>query len=494
MKKKNPAPKVNPKVHRAAEDEDNAPPKRTSYLAGPEKARPTKNELLGVPYDPPKVIERYLLRDVSGISGPGGWGKTTLLIYEAVHVITGRPLYGRQILQTGGVVMITKEDSREITFGRLNEICRALKLTKKEQQKVLANFYVEDVSENARAKIVEADRYGARPTGFVEEIIETYKGLNIAMVLLDPTSLLGPGETSGNDGMAELNSTGRKISRALGAAVRLVHHVSQAVYRGGIVDQYAARGGTAFTDNSRGSQQFMIITNRKIDYEDNTYEVPATVDQGDLDDGNVIAIFVHKMSYEKRDKTPILLVRGGFEYRYVPIERVDQSPMAKAQKLEENRNKLQDFVTAQFRAGTKHTKSALDDHLETIGLSRKELRIALTSLMDIKLLTEEKLPANERRTSRSKYLHPAGEPGEPPKFAKSAEVRQSSPGELTNRTVAGEPKFAAGGTSIRRRTSKVKKRPKKAGGSGAKTGEVRQSSATAPAPHNGLNGQGVPHE
>jgi DNA-binding transcriptional ArsR family regulator len=194
------------------------------------------------------------------------------------------------------------------------------------------------------------------------------------------------------------------------------------------------------------------------------------------------------MSYEKRDKTPIVLVRSGFEYRYVPMERMDKSPMAVALKLEENRNKVQDFITEEFAKGVKITKSELDDHKERLGLSRKELRTALKSLLDMGLVTVERLPANERRTSRNSYLHPATAP----KLAKSAEARQSSPGELTNRSAAGEPKFAAGGTSIRRRTSKAQNRPKKTRRAEPGKGEVRRNSIThLSIPRKRLNGAAV---
>ncbi len=268
---------------------------RTDFLRGPKTARPEHDELLGVPYVAPMIVAGYLPQDAGGDVAPGGTGKSTLLIDEAVHIILGRPLYGRPIVRAGAALFITAEDRREMVLGRLNEICRALELTKKDYEKVRNNFFVEDVSA-CPAKLVATDRYGAQATAFVDEIVEKYKDAKLAVAILDPTSLLGPGELSGNDGMAELMRTARMLSQQLGAAVRSVHHVAQAVARGKIRDQYAGRGGTAFADNSRGQRQISVQMERQFEHEGSKYILPAEVTEADLACGRVLAIFVHKLS------------------------------------------------------------------------------------------------------------------------------------------------------------------------------------------------------
>src|ERR1700683_363673 len=101
------APKLSKEVKNAAKKADLGEP--TAYLLGPEDARPTKVELLGVPYEAPMIVAGYLPQDAGGDVAPGGTGKSTLLIYEAVHIILGRLLYGRQIVRPGAALFITAE-------------------------------------------------------------------------------------------------------------------------------------------------------------------------------------------------------------------------------------------------------------------------------------------------------------------------------------------------------------------------------------------------
>jgi len=208
------------------------------------------------------IIDGYLQEDAGGDVGTGGTGKTTLLLYEAVHVILGRPLYGRQIVRSGGVLVVTAEDSRQITLSRLNQVCNAMNLTRTEQAKVLKHFHVEDVSASD-AKLVVADRAGVHPTAFVDEIIEKYQGFGARVRIPRSDFIAWPRRTSGNDGMAQLMRTARTLCKELVAAIRLVHHVGQNVARGDIRDQYAGRGGTAFADNSRSQRQIVRMTRAK---------------------------------------------------------------------------------------------------------------------------------------------------------------------------------------------------------------------------------------
>jgi regulatory protein RepA len=460
----------------------------TDYLRGPKNARPTMPELTGTPYRAPMIVAGYLPQDAGGDVAPGGTGKSTLLIFEAVHIILGWPLYGRKIVRPGAALFITAEDSRNMVLGRLNAICRALELSKRDYARVRTNFYVEDVSA-CPAKIVLAGKYGAEQTAFVDEIVAQYKGAKLAVAILDPTSLLGPGEMSGNDGMSELMRTARILSQQLGAAVRLVHHVSQAVARGNIHDQYAGRGGTAFADNSRGQRQIVVLSERRLDHEGSTYELPAEVEAEDLSRGRVLAIFVHKLSYAERDSTPIVLVRQGFAYTHIPMNRIDKSPLAEAARFESHRNKLLDFIVERFIQGIKITKNELDEYGGTLGLTRKDLRAARDSLLHMKLLTERALPKDEQRTKRKRFLAPAGEPNP----ANPAESRHNPASGITLPTDRRGDNPAADGTPIRRRDSKSKKQPKNAIDSGPKGGESRRNSATEYGSEKGLNGQAVDH-
>jgi regulatory protein RepA len=413
--------------------------KRTHYLVGVTAARPTRDELLGVPAKPKMIVEGYLQEDAGGDVGTGGAGKTTLILAEAVHVILGRPLYGRQIVRPGGVLMVTAEDSREITLSRLNQICNAMDLTKADQKRVLNDFYVEDISASD-AKLVEGNHTGIHATGLVDELITHYSKAGLAFVALDPTSLLGPGETYGNDGMAQLMRTARALNKELSAAARLVHHVAQQVARNDIRDQHAGRGGSAFADNSRSQRQIVRTVTRKFSHEGSDYELPQEIPDIDIARGNVLAIYVHKLSYAARDSTPIIVVRNGFAFKHVPIDRVDNSETAKANRRDNEMYRVVDYVRGLLLAGKKIGRRELEEHTEQLGLVRQKLREARDMALNMGALVELKLPQNERVTNRKDYLAPP----ENANAANPAESGRDSSAQLgVSRTVVAANPAAA---------------------------------------------------
>ena len=70
---------------------------------------------------PPCIVESYLYRDVATFPGPGGTGKTTLFLFESVHIVLGRPLYGLEVVTPGVVAFVTAEDRRELLVARLRD-------------------------------------------------------------------------------------------------------------------------------------------------------------------------------------------------------------------------------------------------------------------------------------------------------------------------------------------------------------------------------------
>lgn len=72
--------------------------------------------------NPPLLIEGYIpMNKAGGFVAPGGTGKSTLLLYEAVHVILGRDLYGMKINFPGNVVYFSAEDDTDLVLFRLSQ-------------------------------------------------------------------------------------------------------------------------------------------------------------------------------------------------------------------------------------------------------------------------------------------------------------------------------------------------------------------------------------
>jgi hypothetical protein len=380
------------------------PPEETVESDDSPLGQLTFDELFGEPYEPPVVVDGYILQDAGGFVAPGGAGKTTLLIYEAIHIALGLPLYGREVVRPGCTLLVTAEDSREIIASRANKICRALGLTEAEVRLVAESIFVVDLTDDAR-RLVRTTKEGAvARTKLADDIVSRYGGFNVAQVVFDPVSLIGPGETSGNDGLAELMRTGRYIGRALHAAVRFVHHVAQVVARNGITDQYAGRGGTAFADNSRFQHQLVQVVARTFKYEGGEYGVPTDVTDEQIARGRVLAIYTHKLSYQERERTPILLLRDGFSFRVLATIRVEAgSPLSDLMRVVR-------YVEEQYDEGEFWSANQLKsdpEHRDAIGLSRDRMRVAVDAAMK-DLLTERPYDAKHPRkaTKRTHYLVP----------------------------------------------------------------------------------------
>jgi regulatory protein RepA len=328
------------------------------------------------PLDPEIVVDQLLLMDACGFVSPGGVGKTTLAIFEGVLIILGRPLWGRCIVKPGRVVFITAEDSERIVRTRLIQICRALHLSDAELEIVADGFFIEDLS-MVGGRLVAADpKTGAvQPTPLVANIIERYRDLNVSLVHLDPASLLGPGEQSGNDGMSELMRAARQIAAALRAACQIVHHVAQVVARNGIQDQYAGRGGTAFADNSRGQRQLVRIAERGYEFKGKKYRIPDAISDDDLERGRVLAILVHKLSYVELDSRPIFILRSGFGFRQFECE----AAAAKVeQTMVETIQAIGGFITRELQNGRRHSAHTLEQSAGEWTLSQKKVRAAVS--------------------------------------------------------------------------------------------------------------------
>jgi hypothetical protein len=201
-------PTLNDEVKKAAAAADAEPVKPTNFLLGPEKSRPSTEQLFGVPYETPLIIEEFLMRDADIFASPGGLGKSTLTLYQAAHIITGRPLFGHTIVRRGGVLVISAEDSVDNIYSRLNKICQALDLTKKDRKLVQDNFYAEDVSEVFARLVSASPRNGVEQTGFIEEIIA--KGVHpVAALHGGPDRTRQPPRTRAPPELAIIGSKGR---------------------------------------------------------------------------------------------------------------------------------------------------------------------------------------------------------------------------------------------------------------------------------------------
>jgi hypothetical protein len=230
--------------------------------------------------EPPRyIVDGLLPIAVGGLVGTGGSKKSTFALWLGLHITAGLPVFGRLVDRPGPVLFITAEDERSIIEYRVWHMRRALlsRLDDHESVRTQAawdsGFHVEDLCGEVNTRLVYASRDGMAEARDVAEIIEAYRQCELSAVFVDPAIYFGPGEQFVNDGMAALMAVGKKLSRELDCAVCFIHHVSQSVARGDIIDAHSGRGGTAFGDNAR----FMFtVVNHKPE-KSSQYPVPASM-------------------------------------------------------------------------------------------------------------------------------------------------------------------------------------------------------------------------
>jgi hypothetical protein len=375
-------------------------------LLGPAASIATREAIAGIPPPPDVIVDRYLLLSGGGLVSPGGVGKTTLAIYESVHIILGRDLYGRRILRPGAVLFITAEDERQQIESSLNQICKALNLSDEDRERVRLGFHIEDVS-TVNARLVRVVNGELQPTAFTLEIVAAYRGAGLAYCHLDPVSLLGPGEESGNDGMSELMRTARFLAKELRCSTRAVHHSGKENSRNNVQDQYVGRGGSAFADNARFIHQLLPVKDRTFEFEGVKFTLPAEVTDDDLKSGRILALLVHKLSYQARDRQPIVIRRTGFLFEHIEVRKtLDDLPGSQDGKLI---RKVIHFLNTKLEEGIKYNVSLLEGRFKELGIGRNDLRALVEEAVQTELIEECPLPLDEQKGKRKTYLKPADE-------------------------------------------------------------------------------------
>lgn len=341
---------------------------------------------------PACVVDNYLYADVALMSAPGGTGKTTLILYEALHIALGMPLYTLDVNATGPVFIVTAEDRRELLAARLWRLMEAMELGHDQRVTATGNIHVWDVS-GAICRLVTLDDAGnVVLTGLADDIVARYAPEKPALVVLDPCISFGAGERLTNDNEHALVLAARRMVQGLGCCVRLICHTGKQNARDGATDQYASRGGSALPD---GARMVAVLRSWKGDDETDKLTPPPGFHAGP--DDQVIILARPKVSYAPPQPL-IWLTRNGYRFDHVTgVPRDDDADKsARATQVEQ-------FLISQLAIGSRYTKNMLED---ADIMPQKKLRVALSALMASGRVEDRELPDELRQGGRKTYLHP----------------------------------------------------------------------------------------
>ena len=349
----------------------------------------TQEELDRAHLTPKCIVENYLFADVAVLAAPGGVGKTTLTIYEAIAITLGHDLWGQKIISTGWILIVTAEDQREIFLARLREVMAALDLTKVQRQKVFSAFCVWDVV-GQEVKLTCARDGNLGNTGLADLITDRYREDPPVMVIFDPLVSFGVDEEKVNTNEQALVTAARRIVRGLGCCVRLIHHTGKANARNKTTDQYSSRGGSALSDGARMVTVFQP-------WEQGDDGTPPPFIKGGK---SILTLTRAKLSYAPPQPL-IWIARDGYNFSYalnLPIS-LEEQDKARVDQVER-------YLASQTKDERYHTQKTLEESSSQVDMTRAELRRAVNELKLSNRLIDRDLPANLKQGGRKTYLHP----------------------------------------------------------------------------------------
>lgn len=198
------------------------------------------------PPPPKRLLLGWLpMRRTAALVAQGGNMKTTMMVYEALTVA-----------KTGKVVVIVSaedeaEDYASKIFSAIHTPCSAHYGT---SQEVLDRIFVEDVS-GSGAKLYESNERRDKRSPWVDDLVSSYRGMDVGFVMWETASRLMHGETS--DDFSSAISVTDYVAMELDCSCLVVHHTGKGQAREKIVDMYSGRGGSSFGDNTRS---YMVAT------------------------------------------------------------------------------------------------------------------------------------------------------------------------------------------------------------------------------------------
>lgn len=352
----------------------------------------------------------------ANLAGSGGSSKTTAVLNEKVRIVNGGEVYGCPVDLQGPCVLVTAEDGAAYARYLLQQIlidganCGAL--PNQAAQRAKHDIRIIGWPRAKYGPIVRIDELGGFHRADVFDLLlELILPLQSRYVTLDPSVLFSPGERYGNDGDAFTAAMLHEAALELRACVQIIDHVAQSVARNGIVDQYAARGGTAKTDNARLARQLVRVTPEAAE----NLTLPTSVTADDIANGSILQLHWTKSNYAPRP-LPVWLRRRRYWIEHLHSPSADET--AKALALDQSLQTAADAavivecVRQQLAVGDgiRQTQRDLEATrpvlLDGQSMPRQRVRDAVRYAVATGLLSRRELPSKERVGQRKEYLAP----------------------------------------------------------------------------------------
>jgi RecA-family ATPase len=363
---------------------------------------PTEAELDAARLAPRCIVRHCLYADVAALVAPGGTGKTTLLIHEAVHIALGWPVWGLPVEAPGWTLFVTAEDRREQFMARLREILACLDLTPADRARALWGVRVWDTTGEA-VKLIRAADGNVLLTSLADDIVEAYQADPPAACVFDPLVSFGASEGMINDNEQGIITAARRIVKGLSCCVRLVHHTGKDNARQVALDQYAGRGGSALAD---GSRMMSVLQTWTPEAAGNRQPPPGCTPGPEA---SLTILARAKLSYAPPNPPLIWIRREGFAFAHFTEEPKPAPEDLRAAQADQ----VERFIRAELERERRYTQTTLEAVAGIMSLTRQTLRQALAELRISGRVIEAPMPKEQCQGGRKTYLCPADNPAAP---------------------------------------------------------------------------------
>ncbi len=203
---------------------------------------------VALPRRPWLMRPSYMRKAVSVIGATGGVGKSSLLIVEALSLVTGRSLLHQQRpVKASRVCLVNVEDSPDEMDLR---IAAAMQLHDIAPREIVSRLKV--LSGDIALCLVRRARGGSGTqidAETIDTLVEVLKQDGIDALCLDPLAMLHQGEENSNEDMLQVVAALRQIALRANVAVRLVHHTRK--MGGEQADGESLRGASSLFGGAR---------------------------------------------------------------------------------------------------------------------------------------------------------------------------------------------------------------------------------------------------
>ena len=206
------------------------------------------------------IIDRRLVRGfVSTTIAPGGLGKSTFSMQEAVSICIGRGLTGMTVAEKGRVWVINNEDPREELERRIAAICIHFDVKFTD---IADQLYLDSGVDRRLVVARHDDKGGVIATPDVDALIKEITDKNILVLIVDPFVRTHRVSENSNDEIDFVVEQFSRIARSTGCAIGLVHHTRKQApgARSAVDDIDISRGASALNNAARVSSNLNVMS------------------------------------------------------------------------------------------------------------------------------------------------------------------------------------------------------------------------------------------